>query len=308
MLQQAISLLLLCLDAANGLPRPESSFPRAVSSTRTVFLDDFSGLAVGSLPSRAKWTIDLGTSYPGGPSNWGTGETQVYTNRRTNIAITKYRTLKITPVRERDGTWTSARIETTKAWDFGCPLGQRLRVDAMIKLGADSTSKQLGIWPAFWALGSAYRGNYQNWPSVGEVDILESVNGQNKMHQIVHCDRAPGGVCNEFSGIGRAMDGIQRGLWHTFSWEVDRRPGLREETMTWFIDGRKHWTLKQSDLRSSSAWKALAQNSKMLLLNVAVGGSFPDAVAGYKTPTSRTVGGDGASMEVAWVYAYTSTK
>jgi beta-glucanase (GH16 family) len=33
----------------------------------------------------------------------------------------------------------------------------------------------LGYWPAFWALGSPYRGNYQNWPGIGEFDVMENV-------------------------------------------------------------------------------------------------------------------------------------
>ena len=52
---------------------------------------------------------------------------------------------------------------------------------------------------------------------------------------------------------------------------------------------------------NASAWEAAAGSAKMLLLNVAVGGAFPDAVAGFRTPTNATVGGLGASMEVDYV-------
>lgn len=33
----------------------------------------------------------------------------------------------------------------------------------------------LGYWPAFWALGSPYPGNWWNWPGIGELDIMENV-------------------------------------------------------------------------------------------------------------------------------------
>ena len=48
------------------------------------FADDFNG-ANNTLPSGANWIIDTGTSYPGGPANWGTGEIQTYTNSTANL-------------------------------------------------------------------------------------------------------------------------------------------------------------------------------------------------------------------------------
>ena len=292
---------------------PYYSSPRGVDNVagpdgfeRRLFYDDFSGRPVGSLPSPSKWHLDLGTSYPGGPENWGTGEVQTYTNSRRNIEITARNTLQITPQRAKNGSWTSARIETTAPWDFACQRGQRLRVEARLKLGDGPMSKQLGIWPAFWALGSDYRGDYWNWPAVGEIDILESVNGESKAWHVVHCGVAPGGPCKEFSGISNATDHVRRGVWHTLSWEVDRRNAYLGESMSWFVDGRREWTLKESDVGDDDAWKALAGNKKMVLLNVAVGGSFPDAIAGFKTPTGKTVGGNEASLEVDYVAVYSS--
>ena len=51
---------------------------------------------------------------------------------------------------------------------------------------------------------------------------------------------------------------------------------------------------------------ALAHESKFLLVNVAVGGAFPDALAGRRTPDSRTRGGAGAALEVEYVAVYLS--
>ncbi|PWI65489.1 hypothetical protein PCL_07090 [Purpureocillium lilacinum] len=271
------------------------------------FYDAFSQPA-GSPPSPSRWAFDLGHGYPGGPENWGTGEVQSYTSDPRNIATTDHGTLRITPLRGSDGTWTSSRIETTEQWDIGCRRGNRLRIEARIRLGDDPMTKQLGIWPAFWALGSEFRGDYLNWPSIGEIDILESINGENKLWNVVHCGFAPGGPCNEFTGLSHISEGLRRGVWHTVAWEVDRRQWPfgedAEESMSWFVDGRKQWTLKQSVVNNDTAWEALAGGKKMLLLNVAVGGGFADAVAGTKTPTNETMGGEGASMEVDYVAAY----
>lgn len=293
--------------------------------TRRVFFDDFAQPA-GSLPSADRWTIDLGHSYPGGPPNWGTGERQRYTADARNLGVTAAGTLRITPRRAANGSWTSARIETTAAWDMGCAVGERTRVEARIRLGADAPARQLGIWPAFWALGAAFRGHHWNWPGVGEVDIVEGINGAPRSWGVVHCGTSPGGPCNEPSGISHIVEGLSRGAWHTYAWEVDRRRraaprrprsggGGGGQAAAWhgerarlIVDGRVRWTLRPARLGNASAWEAVAGSKKMLLLNVAVGGGFPDAVANMTTPTNATAGGLGASMEVDYVAAYKTYK
>lgn len=271
-----------------------------------LFFDDFSDQSAGFLPSASKWTLDLGTGYPGGPQRWGTGEVQTYTSDRSNIAITDRQTLQITPIRLADGTWTSSRIETTPQWDFGCAPGGRIRVEARIRLGSDARSTQLGIWPAFWALGSDLRRDYWSWPRVGEIDMMESVNGEAKAWRVAHCGTAPGGPCNEFSGFGNvAEQRAGRGEWYTFALEIDRSRSERpDETLTWSIDGAEQWTLGEWDVPDQGAWSALVDNKKMLLLNVAVGGALPDAIAGFQTPTEATAGGEGAGMEVDYVAVF----
>ena len=44
--------------------------------------DEFNG--AGAL-NTANWLYDLGTSYPGGAPNWGTGEVEVNTNSTANV-------------------------------------------------------------------------------------------------------------------------------------------------------------------------------------------------------------------------------
>ncbi|OAQ69056.1 carbohydrate binding family 6 [Pochonia chlamydosporia 170] len=277
-------------------------FPRGFRTC--VFYDDFSE-GKDSLPDPAKWTIDLGTQYsPNGPAQWGTGEIQTYTDNHENIHITPHQTLKITPRRDKHGNWTSSRIETTAEWDFSCQKGERVRVEARIKLGGNPKNQSLGMWPAFWALGSEYRGNYWNWPAVGEIDILESVNGERKLWNVVHCGTNPGGVCNEPVGIGHVTEPFEKGVWHTLAWEAHRAFGKRQESMSWYLDGRRTWTLWKRDVGDEAAWEAMAGAGKMLLLNVAVGGGFPNGVAGITTPTKDTLDGEGASMEVDYVAVY----
>ncbi|KAG5981675.1 hypothetical protein E4U55_002684 [Claviceps digitariae] len=284
-----------------------------------LFYDDFSGPS-GSLPDESKWQIDLGTSYPHGPKHWGTGEIQVYTDKPQNLRITPQKTLKITPVRDWNNSWTSARIETKSQWDFSCGQGERMRVEAKIKLGGNPEKNSLGIWPAFWAMGGSFRGHYFSWPSVGEIDIMESVNGLTDVWHTVHCGVYPGGVCNEPSGVGHQTKKVKRNAWHTIAWEVDRRhaAGAGKQSMSWLVDGQTRWTLFESNLTTpgnatgAAAWKSLTDNKMMILLNVAVGGAFPngvfnsDGVAKIDTPTNMTLGGDGASMEVDYVAVFST--
>lgn len=147
----------------------------AIPGFKLTWSDDFTGRR-WLPPRRSEWITDVGTSYLGGPAAWGTGETQVYTSSVANVRQTGRGALEIVALKQ--GTrWTSGRIETVRK-DFMARPGGAMRIQARMALPL--VSQPAGYWPAFWTLGAAYRGNYTNWPSIGEFDILESVNGLNK--------------------------------------------------------------------------------------------------------------------------------
>ncbi|KAK7757436.1 hypothetical protein SLS62_000451 [Diatrype stigma] len=290
----------------NELDKPVRVPARPPGYSKTVFYDDFTAQTLDI----TKWKYDIGTAYPGGPAHWGTGEVQTYTNSANNIFITSANTLRIIPLKEASGVWTSARIETTAAYDMACPAGGRLRVQAHIKVGAAGAAARTedGIWSAFWMIGSAIRSNYRNWPEVGEIDILESVNGAARDYQTVHCGTARGGVCNESKGVG-GSSGMARGQWHVVQLDIDRAAGgaWTDESLTWSLDGVETLRIRPGDLQGDpAAWNALAATAKMILLNVAVGGTFPDSDAGYATPNANTVGGGDAGMEVDYVIVWST--
>jgi beta-glucanase (GH16 family) len=291
------------------IPRPAAGVAAVPPGFRSViFYDDFSSVNEAGPPTSSKWTIDLGTSYPGGPARWGTNEVQTYTRAAANLGISGGNLL-ITPQLDGGRTWTSARIETTAEHDFSCLAGQKLRMEARIKIGDAPGRTQQGIWPAFWSLGSRYRGHYQNWPEVGEIDILESPNGESRIWHTVHCGRTTsGGPCKETTGLGSSA-GLSRGVFHTLATEIDRTNAGGDwtgETITWFVDGAPTFVLRGSSVGDRAAWSSLAHASRFLLLNVAVGGSFPDAIAGRRTPDASTTGGRGAAMEVEYVGVFTT--
>lgn len=143
--------------AIAGLPVIQAAIP-SISGFTLTWGDDFIGSA-NSLPSTSNWIIDTGTSYPGGPSNWGTGEIQTYTSSTNNLKLNGNGALQITAIKSSSGAWTSARIETQRN-DFIARAGGKMRIQASLNL-PNVGSNGIGYWPAFWTLGSAYRGNYQ---------------------------------------------------------------------------------------------------------------------------------------------------
>ncbi|KAK4174202.1 hypothetical protein QBC36DRAFT_292669 [Triangularia setosa] len=117
------------------------------------------------------------------------------------------------------------------------------------------------------------------------------------------------GPCDEFVGIGNTVPGFTRtpGQFHTIAVEIDRTNpsgNWREETLSWWVDGKK--TFEVNDER---AWTAVTRGKKFIILNLAVGGDFPDNIAnegGRKTPTTETRGGLGAKIEVRYVAVYST--
>jgi beta-glucanase (GH16 family) len=285
----------VAVEASAALPPPPSGWTQ-------VWADDFTGPA-NSLPSSANWIIDTGTQYPGGPPQWGTGEIQTYTNSTTNLAQDGSGNLRITPVRGSNGQWTSARIETQRT-DFKAPAGGVLRIEGRIQMPNVTGAAAAGYWPAFWALGAPYRGNYQNWPSVGEFDVMENVNGINAVWAVLHCGVNPGGPCNETLGIGanRPCPGSTcQSAFHTYSFEWDR--SVSPNQLRWYVDGQQFHTVTQSQVGEPHWSNMTGHNGYFLLLNVAMGGAFPNGVAGSATPTAATVSGRPMLVDYVAVYS-----
>ncbi|MFG1813281.1 carbohydrate-binding protein [Kribbella sp. NPDC049174] len=267
----------------------QASVPPPPAGWTTVWSDDFDGPG-NTLPSSANWIIDTGHGYPGGPGNWGTGEIQNYTNSTSNLALDGTGNLRITPRRDAAGNWTSARIETHKS-DFKPPAGGVLAIESRIQMPNVTGNAALGYWPAFWALGAPYRGNYWNWPGIGEFDIMENVNGINSVWGVLHCGVNPGGPCNETSGLGasRACPGssCQSGF-HTYRFEWDT--SISPNQLRWYVDGQQYHSVSQGQLPADTWTNMTSHAGYFILLNVAIGGAFPDALNG-PTPRPETVPG-----------------
>jgi beta-glucanase (GH16 family) len=276
-----------------------ASLPSTPSGWSLVWADDFTG-AANTLPSSSNWIIDTGTQYPGGPANWGTGEIQTYTNSTSNLRQDGNGNLVITPIRSGSGQWTSARIETQRS-NFKPPSGGELRIEGRIQMPNITGNAALGYWPAFWALGAPYRGNYQNWPGIGEIDIMEDINGRSSVFGTLHCGTTmPPNPCNEFSGLGsgeKPCVGCQTDF-HIYRVEWDE--SVSPEEIRWYLDGNNYFTVR-SDQVDATTWKNATDHGYFLILNVAMGGGFPGAFGGG--PTDATV--PGIPMIVEYVRVFT---
>jgi beta-glucanase (GH16 family) len=271
---------------------------QAQATWTLVWSDDFNGSANTGV-NTGNWLYDLGTSYPGGAANWGTGEVETMTNSTANVSLDGAGHLRITPLRDAAGRWTSGRIETQRT-DFRPPAGGMLAVEASLQQPNVSGAAAAGYWPAFWMLGAPFRGVFTNWPSVGEIDIMEDINGRSSVFAALHCGVSPGGPCNETVGIGsgeRLCAGCQTGF-HTYRMELDM--SVQPNQIRWFLDGTNYFTVSANQV-DATTWNNATNHGFFVILNVAMGGGFPAAFGGG--PFASTA--SGAPMVVDYVRVFT---
>ncbi|WP_327358022.1 family 16 glycosylhydrolase [Streptomyces sp. NBC_01304] len=260
-------------------------------SWHSIFRDDFDG-PMGSAVSSSNWRHDLGYCYPGCPAaNWGTGEIARHTDSTKNASLDGSGHLAITPWREPDGSWTSARIETRRS-DFAIPEGGTLRMEASLKLPAVDITTGKGYWPAFWAMGEPIRqSGYTGWPQWGEVDVMEHINGRPEIHSALHAGH-PETNQNLASTPFECSDCDDK--FHLYAVELDAHEAR------YYVDGKVHHRVTEEQV-GKTVWKDATQHSFFLILNVAVGGSWPSQLGGG--PDGTTV--DGKPMLVDHVAVYT---
>jgi beta-glucanase (GH16 family) len=276
MLATALALVLSGCGASTGtVPPPPSGWT-------TVFHDGFPGSA-GTAPAAANWRYDLGTGY-------GNEEIEHYTNSARNVAVDGDGHLVITATRT-SGRWTSGRIESNRD-DFASPPGGELEMTASIEL--PSATHPLGYWPAFWAVGSPERTGGR-WPAVGEIDMMEGINGLNAVSQTLH--DAAGSTGHQPSAC--PVSACRAG-YHAYS-VIINRTRAKAEYLTFLIDGRVTQRITESEV-GATAWHEAIDHGFFIILNLAMGGTYPDSVCHCTTPTAATT--PGGSMRVGYVAVY----
>ena len=280
-----------------ALPSASASVP-TLSGWTPVWSDDFTGSA-GTGVNTGNWLYDTGQCYPGCPTgNWGTGEIESMTTSTANVYTDGGGNLVIKPIRDGAGNWTSGRIETQRT-DFAAPSGGVMRIEGRIQMPNVTGAAAQGYWPAFWALGAPFRGVYTNWPGIGELDIMENVNGANTVWGTLHCGSNPGGPCNETTGLGGSRacpnTSCQSGF-HTYAIEFDR--STSPEQLRWYVDGQNYFTLNANQV-DATTWNNATHHGFFVILNVAIGGGWPGG------PTGST--SSGVPMLVDYVGVWTKS-
>jgi beta-glucanase (GH16 family) len=247
----AAAMLLLAIASCgqtSSVPRPS-----AVPGWQLAWSDEFNS-ADGSAPDSSKWTLETG----GG--GWGNQELEYYTARSQNAHI-QGGNLVITALQESytgpdnvTRSYTSARLKTQN--HFSQAYG---RFEARLKVPSGQ-----GLWPAFWMLGSDI--DQAGWPDCGEIDIMENIGKEPAIaHGTIHGPgySGAGGVTAPFTlPGGRFADGF-----HIFA--VEWEP----TAIRFYVDDSLYATRTPADLPAGTKW--VFDHPFFILLNVAVGGSFP---------------------------------
>jgi beta-glucanase (GH16 family) len=273
--------------ASAAVPAPPAGFSLTWS-------DDFNGASGNGLDT-GTWKYDTG---PG--SSFGTGEIETMTNSTANVYQDGAGHLVLKAL--HSGTnpasgWTSGRVETQAA-TFGAPAGGVVMMESSIQQPNVNTGNGAGYWPAFWMLGSPLRTGTP-WPTSGEVDILEDINGRSSVFGTLHCGTNPGGVCNESTGIGsgeRACGGCQT-AYHTYAVQIDR--SVSPEQIRWYLDGANYFTISSNQV-DATTWANAVDHPFFIIYDLAMGGGFPAAFGGG--PNAATV--SGGQMNIDWVAVY----
>ena len=273
--------------ASAAVPAPPAGFTLTWS-------DDFSGAANTGLDT-GTWKYDTG---PG--SSFGTGEIETMTNSTANVYQDGAGHLVLKALHsgtDPNSGWTSGRVETQAA-TFGAPAGGVVMMESSIQQPNVNTTNGAGYWPAFWMLGSTLRSGTP-WPTSGEVDILEDINGRSSVFGTLHCGTNPGGPCNESTGIGSGehpCPGCQTG-YHTYAVQIDR--SISPEQIRWYLDGTQYFSINSTQV-DATTWSNAVDHPFFIIYDLAMGGGFPAAFGGG--PNASTV--SGGQMNIDWVAVY----
>jgi beta-glucanase (GH16 family) len=233
------------------------------TSGSILFYDDFSS---GQL-DRSKWNVRLtGPIYNDEQQAYVDSSETIYIATREQLTGVTHGALILHPrfrpdFRTPEGDrfdFISGRIDTRHKFDF--LYGSAA---ARIKLIPGA-----GLWPAFWLMG------YGRWPDIGEIDVMEYVGERDWVSSAVHgpnyCGEA--GLVNKlyFGGTDDATE------WHIY--RLDWRPN----DLVFTVDNQIIYRVTRPMTDFFGPW--VFDNRKYLILNFALGGTYPFKTNGVREP------------------------
>ncbi|MGD0732658.1 MAG: family 16 glycosylhydrolase [Terracidiphilus sp.] len=244
-----------------------------VPSGMVAWSDDFTNTgATNAQPNPSTWTYDVGYQCCGNDEQetycaWGSSAGSC--NPATpNAYIAPGGGLNIVAMQPSAGTYTSARLKTQGLFSF-----QYGRIEAQLQI-----PESQGMWPAFWLLGNNI--TTINWPSCGEADVMEHIDGNNTPFGGPGSGAAPGYDWTQASIHGTGLNGgtptdiqgFSATTLHTYGmiWSKGQiqyyvdNPANVYETFTTTNPGTGTWPFDQGPM--------------FIILNLAVGGTWPGDV------------------------------
>jgi len=215
---------------------------------RLKWSDEFDGTSLNS----ANWVAEAGR----GPNNdgWGNQELQTYTTNNANLRV-ENGSLILQAVKSGNN-WTSARIKSQglRSFKYG-----KIEFRAKLPTG-------IGPWPAAWLLGTNI--SSVNWPTCGEIDVMEwragyggSTNDVNTVGHALHSALQHGS--NPVEPSSRSAVANPSGAFHTYAvlWNSNN--------LIFSVDG-----VDKATLTPPPGDVDAFRQEFFLLLNLAVGGAY----------------------------------
>ncbi|MEQ8903962.1 glycoside hydrolase family 16 protein [Ekhidna sp.] len=200
------------------------------------------------------WTVIEGDGCPN-LCGWGNNELQFYKNDYENIRLeNEILVIEAHKKNYKNKKFTSAKLVTKNKidWKYG-----KIEVRAKIPQG-------LGTWSAIWMLPTI-EGRSREWPTDGEIDIMEHV-GYNRgmIYGAVHTEKYNGMHGTHKSDSIYIADAHLS--FHNYSIE------WTEETITWSVDDQKYYSITRAN-EGVAGWP-FNQFQYHLIINLAVGGNW----------------------------------
>lgn len=146
-----------------------------------------------------------------------------------------------------------------------------------------------GAWPAIWLM--PVPATSKGWLASGEIDIMEHINYENRIHQTLHlynnagtADAAPSRV----TGISDVNG------WHTYG--VEWNP----DSISFYIDGNRTVSFSADNFAN---WPFAAENSPFyLLIDQQLGGNWTGA------PNAEALRENSADLDIDYVRVYSTAQ
>lgn len=230
-----------------------------------IFFDDFD---VDGQPDPTKWRL-----CPKGTSDWNNEMSESY-----DQAYVKNGNLVL--VAEKvDGEYKAGGIKTEGL--FGFTFGK-------VECRARITGYPDGAFPAIWMMPQKYA--YKGWPSCGEIDIMEHIRQESRIHHTIHTHYTYDlHMTSEYTNTAQIECDFSDYTVYACEWTP--------EEITFYVNGIKSFTypnLHLADEAEMKQWPFNEQSEFYLILNMGLGnqGTWAGPVDDANLP---------AVMEIDWI-------